>query len=127
MSTTPAGGESFGRNERPVASAAANDSTVSRLARLFPTAISVRIPVSVSGGEIGDVRVCEKTVIEYGTPQEVLFASSLPLEFADRLHLRNADGSLEAEVSVVALQYCAGSTAVAARFVENVVNWIIKA
>src|SRR5262249_54866198 len=47
----------------------------------------------------------ENTVIEYGTAREVLFASALPLEFEDRVHLENADGSLEAEAHVVAVQY----------------------
>ena len=28
----------------------------------------------------------KSTVIEFGTPREVLFSSTLPLEFADRLH-----------------------------------------
>jgi len=65
-------------------------------------------------------------VIEFGTPHEVLFACATPLEFADILHLRNSDGSLDAEASVVAVQYHPGSTAVAARFVKSVPNWIIK-
>ena len=68
----------------------------------------------------------ETTVIEFGTSREVLFASSLPLEFADTLQLRNSDGSLDAEACVVAVQYNAGHTAVAARFTGTVTNWIVK-
>jgi len=65
--------------------------------------------------------VCtESTVIEFGTPREVLFSSTLPLEFADRLRLENSDGTLNAEASVVALQYTSGRTAVAARFTQEV-------
>jgi len=68
----------------------------------------------------------ESTVIEFGTPREVLFASSLPLEFADKLRLQNSDGTLNAEAQVVALQYNTGRTAVAARFSHAVPNWIVK-
>ena len=68
----------------------------------------------------------ESTVIEYGTPSEVLFASSLPLEFDDKMRLENHDGSLLAEASVVALQYQGGSMVVAARFSRPLPHWIIK-
>jgi hypothetical protein len=68
----------------------------------------------------------ESTVIEYGTSTEVLFSSSLPLEFADQVRLQNSDGSLDAKASVVAVQYQKGRTAVAARFTHAVANWIVK-
>jgi hypothetical protein len=50
----------------------------------------------------------------------------MPLEFADVLRLRNSDGSLDTEASVVAVQYRPGSTIVAARFRNAVPNWIVK-
>jgi hypothetical protein len=68
----------------------------------------------------------EETVIEFGTPDEALFVSTLPLEFEDRLTLENNDGSLSAEAKVVAVQYQEGRTAIAARFVQQIANWIIK-
>ena len=68
----------------------------------------------------------ESTVIEFGTPREVLFAASMPLEFADKLRVQNSDGSLDTEASVVAVQYHSGKTAVAARFTQEVANWIVK-
>jgi hypothetical protein len=82
----------------------------------------------------------EQTIIEFGTAQEVLFASALPLEFGQRLRVCNVDASLDAEACIVAMQ-CPpqhtittgagmpaqnGYTAVAARFTEQVSNWIIK-
>jgi hypothetical protein len=70
--------------------------------------------------------VQENTVIEFGTSREVLFACATPLEFADILRLRNSDGSLDTEASVVAVQYHPGKTIVAARFVGSVPNWIVK-
>jgi hypothetical protein len=98
---------------------------VAKLAKFFPQATPVRIPVKLTrvggGSETG-----ESTIIEYGTAQEILFAARGPLEFADRLRVQNSDRSLDAEVSVVAVQYHNGKTAVAARFTENVANWIVK-
>jgi hypothetical protein len=85
----------------------------------------VRIPVRLTcAGSRG--ALSEDIVIEFGTPREALFASTLPLEFADKLRLENADGSLEADASVVAVQYHKGRTAVAARFTREVRNWIVK-
>lgn len=112
------------------ASARVSSSPVASLARFFPDAAPVRLPVEVSR-VAGDSAVspaisAERTVIEFGTPQEVLFACAVPLEFGDVVHLRNSDGSLDAEASVVAVQYHLGKTIVAARFLQNITNWIIK-
>jgi len=68
----------------------------------------------------------ESTVIEFGTPREIFFACTTPLEFADVLRLRNSDGSLDVEASVVAVQYHPGKAVVAARFMRDVPNWIVK-
>jgi hypothetical protein len=107
--------------------------SVAELARFFPEATPVRIPVQLarssqdSGAQSpGRPAFSESTVIEFGTPREVLFACATPLEFADVLRLRNADGSLDTEASVVAVQYHPGKTLVAARFLREVPNWIVK-
>jgi hypothetical protein len=116
---------------------AAQTGSVADLARFFPDATPVRIPVQFTRGESASDNasgktpssspgVQESTVIEFGTPREVLFACATPLEFADILHLRNSDGSLDAEASVVAVQYQPGKTLVAARFLKSVPNWIVK-
>jgi len=109
---------------------------VSRLAKFFPEATPVRIPIKLSrihGNGNGDRAVhrgdCvffQETVIEYGTPREVLFALDRPLEFADRVLVESGEGSLHAEASVVAVQYHPERTVVAARFVKPVPNWIVK-
>jgi hypothetical protein len=105
-----------------------NASPVAALARFFPDATAMRMPVQLARihepGEPGDFS--ESTVVEFGTPREVLFACKTPLEFADKLQLRNSDGSLNVEVSVVAVQYHPGQTLIAARFVGEVPNWIVK-
>ena len=97
------------------------------MAKFFPEASPVRIPVRLTRVLGEGNAATESTVIEFGTPREVLFTSTLPLEFADRLRLRNSDGTLDAEACVVALQYTGTQTAVAARFEGEVPNWIVKA
>jgi hypothetical protein len=114
-------------------SRAAQTSPVADLARFFPEATPVRIPVQFtrSGSahdrsHTGAQGVQESTVIEFGTPREVLFACTMPLEFGDVLRVRNSDSSLDTEASVVAVQYHPGTTIVAARFLNAVPNWIVK-
>jgi hypothetical protein len=101
------------------------ESSIAKLARFFPAATPVRIPVNLT--RMSDsTAFSESTVIEFGTQHEVLFSSMLPLEFGDKLRLQNSDGTLDAEACVVALQYNTGRTAVAARFTREVLNWIVK-
>jgi hypothetical protein len=103
---------------------------VSRLAKFFPHATPVRIPIRLSrmegSGNGGQQVFFQETVIEFGTPHEVLFALDRPLEFADRVLLEGKDGTLRAEASVVAVQYHPERTVVAARFLKDVPNWIVK-
>jgi hypothetical protein len=99
---------------------------VGRLAKFFPQATPVRIPIKLSRASDKDKTCCEETVIEFGTACEVLFAIDLHLEFADRILLESKDGTLQIEASVVAVQYHPNRTVVAARFLKNVPNWIVK-
>lgn len=120
---------------------------VSRLARFFPDATPVRIPIKLSrtqsrdnGNGNGNLIAHEHaapepvnenvffqdTVIEFGTPHEVLFVLDRPLQFADRVLVESNDGSLHAEAFVVAVQYHLERTAVAVRFLKPVPNWIVK-
>lgn len=105
-------------------SGGASPGIVGQLAKFFPEATPVRIPVKLTRSA-GD-SAGESTVIEFGTPREVLFAATTPLEFADTLRVQNSDGSLDAEAAVVAVQYHNGQTAIAARFTHAVANWIVK-
>jgi hypothetical protein len=109
---------------------------VGRLAEFFPAAVPVRIPVQVSkidsskkdGSviETAAASAAEQTVIEFGTPAEVIFASGLPLDFEDTVRMKNFDGSFDVSAEIIAMQLDKGKTAVAARFLQNVTNWIIK-
>lgn len=109
---------------------------VGQLAKFFPEATPVRIPVRLSrpsrpedgNGKPGATSwaLLEETLIEFGTPREVLFLVKHPLEFADIVLVESRDGALRAEASVVAAQYRPERTVVAARFLNNVPNWIIQ-
>src|SRR5262247_1269942 len=118
---------------RTASATRAEESVVGRLAQFFPGAMGIRIPITVTVIQYQEPRtqvlrarrdapsaqssrptakqngngaheLSENAVIEYGTAQEVLFASALPLEFEDRVRLETADGSLRAEAHVVAVQ-----------------------
>lgn len=122
---------------------------VGRLARFFPEATPVRIPIKLSRAQINgssngydngnhaahepgsqkkkeDTAFLQETVIEFGTSREVLFVVNRPLEFADHVVVESKDGTLHAEASVVAVQYHPERTVVAVRFLQNVPNWIVK-
>jgi hypothetical protein len=103
-------------------------SPVAGLARFFPDATAMRMPVQFArmAESSQSADFSESIVIEFGTPREVLFACKTPLEFADVLRLRNSDGSFEEDARVVAVQYHPGNTLVAARFKREVPNWIVK-
>jgi hypothetical protein len=108
------------------AAAPARESSTAKLAKFFANATPVRIPVRLTRAANGSSALTESTIIEFGTPTEALFASTLPLEFADKLRLQNSDGTLDTEARVVAVQYNGGRTAVAARFTQEIANWIVK-
>jgi hypothetical protein len=129
-------------NQASATARARESDCVSRLARFFPDATPVRIPIRLSraNDDNGDTayandnsistrspwREIQETVIEFGTPHEVLFVLAQPVEFADRVLIESRDGSLHAEASVVAVQYHAERTVVGARFLNPVPNWIVK-
>lgn len=100
---------------------------VTELARFFPGVMQVRIPVRVCKGRSGKAESAEQSIIEFGTAEEVLFVSGLPLDFEDIVRVRNADGSLDITAKVVAMHLYHDKMAIAAKFLEDVPNWIIKA
>jgi hypothetical protein len=125
-------------NQASATARALESDFVSRLARFFPDATPVRIPIRLSrahenapengnaGAPGNSWDALQETVIEFSTPQEILFAVTQPLEFADRVLIESRDGSLCAEASVVAVQYYTERTVIGARFLKPVPNWIVK-
>lgn len=108
--------------------AAYDANSVAGLARFFPDAMPVRYPIQLirlaDGKAAADLN--EKTIVEFGTSRELLFSSQAHLEFGDQLRVKNSDGSLDEQVSVVAVQYQPSKTLVAARFKRDVPHWIVK-
>ena len=101
---------------------------VAELARFFPGIVPVRIPVWICHGESArTASAAEQTMIEFGTAAEVLFASALPLDFEDTVRVRTSDGALDVTAKIVAMRLHHDKMAFAARFTENVANWIIRA
>jgi hypothetical protein len=100
---------------------------VEELARFFPGVMQVHIPVRVCKGRSGKAASAEQTMIEFSTAEEILFVSGLPLDFEDIVRVRNADGSLDITAKIVAMHLYHDKMAIAAKFLEDVPNWIIKA
>jgi len=103
-----------------------SESALRNLAELFPNATPLRISILVSVARGKGHVLEESTVIEFGTSMMVFFESRLPLELADKLHLKNSDRSLGTDAVVVALRDGVSHRAIAARFVAEVRNWIIQ-
>ena len=105
-------------------------STVAGLARFFPDASPVRMRFQLAriipGSAPAAASFTESIAVEFGPSSEVLFACNTALEFGDDLRLRNSDGSFDVTAFVVAVQYHADQTVVAARFRGEVPNWIVK-
>ena len=97
-----------------------------RIARLFPGATPVRIPVSVAGACPRVADMAEETVIEFGTSDTIFFSSDLPLEINDLILVHNDEGTLEADAVIMAVQHSEDCRAVAAKFLWPVPNWILK-
>lgn len=118
-------------SEMAVAETAEN--SAERLARFFPGAAAVRIPVRVTAVRPGDTRLSEATILEYGAADHAIFVCTLPLEFDDRVRLERTSASgvsgprREAvEAAVIAVQYHEGNKAVAVRFLKGPCNWVME-
>jgi hypothetical protein len=99
---------------------------VAELARFFPGIVPVRIPVLIFKGDSARA-AAEQTTIEFGTAEECLFVCGLPLEFEDIVHVRTADGTLNSTAKIVAMRLQDDKMAFAARFLNDVTDWIARA
>lgn len=97
-----------------------------QLARFFPKLPAVRIPVQVTPRRIGQPRMKESTVVEFGTAEYAIFLSKLALEFDDRVRLVREGGGQSVEAAVIALQYHEGRKAVAVRFLDGPCKWMMQ-
>lgn len=96
------------------------------LARFFPKARAVRMPVQVISLRASSVRLREATVIEYCGSQHAIFVSTLPLEFDDRVRLERDRRGNVAQAAVIAVQYHEGRKAVAVQFLDGPCTWVME-
>jgi hypothetical protein len=97
-----------------------------QLARFFPQAGPVRIPVQVTSLRGGKTGLREATLVEYSGAEHAIFLSKLPLEFGDRVKLEGSKEGRPAEATVVAVQYHEGCKAVAVRFTQGPCDWVVR-
>jgi len=97
-----------------------------RLARFFPRATPVRVPVQITALRAGNARLREATVVEFGGAEHAIFLSSLPLEFDDRVRVERDQNGGMAEAKVIAVQYHEGLKAVAVRFLQGPCAWVTQ-
>jgi hypothetical protein len=96
-----------------------------QLARFFPEARPVRIPVHVTASRGGRTKLREAAVVEFGGPEHAIFLSTLPLEFDDRVRIvANGEGR-PTDATVVGVQYHEGRKAVAVRFLQGPCDWVV--
>jgi hypothetical protein len=96
-----------------------------QLARFFPQARPVRIPVQVTSSRGGKASFREAAVVEFGGPDHAIFLSTLPLEFDDRVRIEASGEGRPAEATVVGVQYHEGRKAVAVRFLQGPCDWVV--
>jgi hypothetical protein len=115
----------FGETE-VFAQVADEPTCATQLARFFPLASAVRIPVQVTALRNTNSRLQEATVVEYCGSEHAIFLSKLPLEFDDRVKLDRDRRGRAAEAAVVAVQYQDGQRAVAVRFLQGACDWVTQ-
>jgi hypothetical protein len=98
-----------------------------QLARFFPHATPLRVPVQVTALRGGRAKLREAAILEYGDSLHAIFISTLPLEFEDRVRVeRDARRNASAVAVVVAVQYHEGRKAVAVKFTEGQCAWVMQ-
>jgi hypothetical protein len=97
-----------------------------QLARFFPGASRMRMPVQVTALRAGRTKLREATVVEFGGAEHAIFLSTLPLEFDDRVRIERDRQGCTADAAVVAVQYHEGRKAVAVRFLQSPCAWVTQ-
>jgi hypothetical protein len=96
------------------------------LARFFPQAVPVRIPVQVTAQRANRNELREATVVEFSSADHAIFLSTLPLEFGDQVKLEATMRGSLAEATVDAVQYHEGRKAVAVKFSNGHNDWVVR-
>jgi hypothetical protein len=105
---------------------ASEENCAEKLARFFPSAKGVRIPVEVTALRAGSTHLREATMVEFGGAEHAIFLSTLPLEFDDRVRVEGDRKGRVVEAAVIAVQYHEGRKAVAVRFLNGPCDWMTQ-
>ena len=97
-----------------------------QLARFFPHASRVQLPVKITALRSGGTHLKETTIVEFGGAEHAIFLSTLPLEFDDRVRMERDGSNGGTEAAVIAVQYHEGRRAVAVRFLQGPCSWVTK-
>jgi hypothetical protein len=97
-----------------------------QLARFFPQAVAIRVPVQVTALRGGGLKLREAAILEFGSQEFAIFISTLPLEFDDRVRLERDRKGRSADAVVIAVQYHEECKAVAVRFTNGTRDWVIQ-
>jgi hypothetical protein len=95
-----------------------------QLARFFPAADPVQIRAVVSSLRSGSQQPSESVIVEFASPERAIFSSSLPLEFGDRIQLKDARGNGAVVATVIAVQYHEAGKAIAVQFADGKCSWV---
>ena len=68
----------------------------------------------------------EAESFQFAAADVVIFVSTLPLEFDDRVRLERNPKSRSADATVIAVQYHEGRKAVAVRFTKGLCEWVTQ-
>jgi hypothetical protein len=94
------------------------------LARFFPEASQVRVPVQVTALRGGNSRLREASVVEFATPEHAILVTGLPLEFDDKVRLEGSRKTYSVDATVVGVRYHGEQKAVALRFLRGPCHWM---
>jgi hypothetical protein len=98
-------------------------SGTAQLARFFPDVQPVGPPYLLRLLGPGSAGFREAVAVEFSGADKVIFASALPLEFADRVRLED-DRGRGVEAKVIAVQYQQGKTVVAVEILDVPSAWM---
>lgn len=103
-----------------------DQSCTAQLARFFPQAVAIRVPVQVTALRGGGLKLREAAILEFGSPEFAIFLSTLPLEFDDRVRLERDRKGRSADAVVIAVEYHEECKAVAVRFTSGARDWVTQ-
>ncbi|HUL15643.1 MAG TPA: hypothetical protein VLV88_06580 [Terriglobales bacterium] len=94
-----------------------------QLAHFFPLTRRIQINAEITASRPGGKKLRERVVLEFGGKDHAIFRSALPIEFDDHVSLASLNDGVEAEATVIAVQYHEGCKAVAVRFTSGSCIW----